>query len=171
MAPLDWVILSNSAWQRVAIHKQQIAAILDDLNSDGRGQNAPQAASACDSAGTIIEDFAHHPTAIRETLRALRSVYPQSRLWAILEPRSNTLRRKVLEADLIASLRQADLAVVYDSTGVSDPSAVRTEANAVLSALLKAQPGLRMSFHGLWAYALKDGKPMPIIELAMAQIP
>ena len=51
---------------------------------------------------TIIEDFAHHPTAIRETLRALRSVYPQSRLWAVLEPRSNTLRRKVLEADLVA---------------------------------------------------------------------
>ena len=48
---------------------------------------------------TVIDDFAHHPTAIRETLRALRSVYPQSRLWAVLEPRSNTLRRKVLEAD------------------------------------------------------------------------
>jgi UDP-N-acetylmuramate-alanine ligase len=48
---------------------------------------------------TIIDDFAHHPTAIRETLRALRSVYPsQSRLWAVLEPRSNTLRRKVLQA-------------------------------------------------------------------------
>ena len=47
---------------------------------------------------TIIDDFAHHPTAIRETLRALRSVYPQARFWAVLEPRSNTLRRKVLEA-------------------------------------------------------------------------
>src|SRR5271170_1026342 len=46
---------------------------------------------------TIIEDFAHHPTAIRETLRALRAVYPLSRLWAVLEPRSNTLRRKVLQ--------------------------------------------------------------------------
>jgi UDP-N-acetylmuramate: L-alanyl-gamma-D-glutamyl-meso-diaminopimelate ligase len=54
---------------------------------------------------TIIDDFAHHPTAIRETLRALRSVYPQSRLWAVLEPRSNTLRRKVLQNDLVASLR------------------------------------------------------------------
>jgi UDP-N-acetylmuramate: L-alanyl-gamma-D-glutamyl-meso-diaminopimelate ligase len=65
---------------------------------------------------TIIEDFAHHPTAIRETLRALRSVYPQARLWAILEPRSNTLRRKVLEGELVESLRLADhvvLAGVY----------------------------------------------------------
>jgi UDP-N-acetylmuramate: L-alanyl-gamma-D-glutamyl-meso-diaminopimelate ligase len=64
----------------------------------------------------VIEDFAHHPTAIRETLRALRSVYPNARLWAVLEPRSNTLRRKVLEQELIASLRMADhvvLAGVY----------------------------------------------------------
>ena len=63
---------------------------------------------------TIIEDFAHHPTAIRETLRALRTVYPQSRLWAILEPRSNTLRRKVLASDLVESLGLADRVVLAD---------------------------------------------------------
>ena len=61
---------------------------------------------------TIIEDFAHHPTAIRETLRALRAVYPGRRLWAVLEPRSNTLRRKVLADDLVASLQIADYAVL-----------------------------------------------------------
>ncbi len=61
---------------------------------------------------TLVEDFAHHPTAIRETLRALRSIYPAARLWAVLEPRSNTLRRKVLASDLVQSLRLADRAVV-----------------------------------------------------------
>jgi UDP-N-acetylmuramate: L-alanyl-gamma-D-glutamyl-meso-diaminopimelate ligase len=61
---------------------------------------------------TVIEDFAHHPTAIRETLRALRSVYPGARLWAVLEPRSNTLRRKVLADELVESLRLADHAVL-----------------------------------------------------------
>jgi UDP-N-acetylmuramate: L-alanyl-gamma-D-glutamyl-meso-diaminopimelate ligase len=79
---------------------------------------------------TIIEDFAHHPTAIRETLRALRSVYPQSRLWAVLEPRSNTLRRKVLEADLIASLRFADrivLASVYQQQSIPDAERLHPE--------------------------------------------
>ena len=78
---------------------------------------------------------------------------------------------KIDAVHLDLALLHPDLGVVYDSTGVADPAAQRTEAYAVLSALLKAQPGLRMSFHGLWAYALKDGKPMPIIELAMAQIP
>ncbi|HZU09009.1 MAG TPA: UDP-N-acetylmuramate:L-alanyl-gamma-D-glutamyl-meso-diaminopimelate ligase, partial [Pseudacidobacterium sp.] len=57
---------------------------------------------------TIIDDFAHHPTAIRETLRALRTAYPDARLWAVLEPRSNTLRRNVFEAELVDSLSRAD---------------------------------------------------------------
>jgi UDP-N-acetylmuramate: L-alanyl-gamma-D-glutamyl-meso-diaminopimelate ligase len=61
---------------------------------------------------TIIDDFAHHPTAIRETLRALRAAYPGRRLWAVLEPRSNTLRRNVFEHELVESLSLADRVVV-----------------------------------------------------------
>src|SRR5271169_910146 len=61
---------------------------------------------------TIIDDFAHHPTAIAGTLRALRARYAGARLWAILEPRSNTLRRRVLQADLARSLAVADEVVV-----------------------------------------------------------
>lgn len=79
---------------------------------------------------TIIDDFAHHPTAIRETLRALRSVYPQSRLWAVLEPRSNTLRRKVLESELVESLRLADrvvLAGVYQQQRIPDAERLHPE--------------------------------------------
>jgi UDP-N-acetylmuramate: L-alanyl-gamma-D-glutamyl-meso-diaminopimelate ligase len=85
---------------------------------------------------TVIEDFAHHPTAIRETLRALRAVYPQARLWAVLEPRSNTLRRKVLESDLIASLSLADqvvLAGVYQQQRI--PDAERLHPEDVVAAL------------------------------------
>ena len=85
---------------------------------------------------TIIDDFAHHPTAIRETLRALRSVYPQSRLWAVLEPRSNTLRRKVLQGDLLDSLQLADrivLAGVYQQQRI--PDAERLHPEDVIEAL------------------------------------
>jgi UDP-N-acetylmuramate: L-alanyl-gamma-D-glutamyl-meso-diaminopimelate ligase len=86
----------------------------------------------------IIDDFAHHPTAIRETLRALRSVYPDARLWAVLEPRSNTLRRKVLESDLVESLRLADrvvLAGVYQQQRI--PDAERLHPEDVIEALHK----------------------------------
>ena len=79
---------------------------------------------------TIIDDFAHHPTAIRETLRALRSVYPNARLWAVLEPRSNTLRRKVLQADLVASLRLADrvvMAGVYQQQRIPEDERLHPE--------------------------------------------
>jgi hypothetical protein len=69
------------------------------------------------------------------------------------------------------TLQHADLAVAYESAGVTDPSAQRTEAIAVLSAFLKAQPGIRSNFHGLWAYAVKDGKRTPVMELPMGQIP
>ena len=79
---------------------------------------------------TIIDDFAHHPTAIRETLRALRSVYPQSRMWAVLEPRSNTLRRKVLAHELVSSLRLADhvvMAGVYQQQRIPEDERLHPE--------------------------------------------
>ena len=92
---------------------------------------------------TLIDDFAHHPTAIRETLRALRAVYPSSRLWAVLEPRSNTLRRKVLEADLVASLSLADrvvLAGVYQQQRIPDAERLRPE-DVVEALNASATPG------------------------------
>jgi UDP-N-acetylmuramate: L-alanyl-gamma-D-glutamyl-meso-diaminopimelate ligase len=61
---------------------------------------------------TIIDDFAHHPTAIFETLKALRTRYDGRRLWAILEPRSNTLRRSVFQQELVESLSLADAVVI-----------------------------------------------------------
>jgi UDP-N-acetylmuramate: L-alanyl-gamma-D-glutamyl-meso-diaminopimelate ligase len=79
---------------------------------------------------TIIDDFAHHPTAIRETLRALRAVYPQARLWAVLEPRSNTLRRKVLEGEIVESLSMADrvvLAGVYQQERIPESERLHPE--------------------------------------------
>jgi len=70
---------------------------------------------------TIVDDFAHHPTAIRETLRALRERYPGRRVWAVLEPRSNTLRRNVFAEALVKSLALADrvvLAAVFKSESI-----------------------------------------------------
>src|SRR5882757_10071880 len=61
---------------------------------------------------TIIDDFAHHPTAIEQTLQALRSRYPSARLWAVLEPRSNTMRRNVLQNALAHSLSVADEVII-----------------------------------------------------------
>lgn len=82
---------------------------------------------------TIIDDFAHHPTAIEQTIRALRARYPQSRLWVVLEPRSNTLRRKVLQDALARSLALADevvVAAIFKSEAI--PEAERLDVNRVI---------------------------------------
>lgn len=56
----------------------------------------------------LVDDFAHHPTAVAETLRALRAKYPGRRFWALFEPRSATCRRNVLEPQYVSAFDQAD---------------------------------------------------------------
>jgi len=92
------------------IEKDQIANALKSFKSVKRRLEVRAVARGV----TIIDDFAHHPTAIAGTLSALRSRYPGSRLWTILEPRSNTMRRNVLQNDLAKSLALADEIVVAD---------------------------------------------------------
>lgn len=61
---------------------------------------------------TVIDDFGHHPTAIRETMRALRIKYAKEKIWAIFEPRTNTTRRNVFQNELADSFADADAVVV-----------------------------------------------------------
>ncbi|MBI3191093.1 MAG: UDP-N-acetylmuramate:L-alanyl-gamma-D-glutamyl-meso-diaminopimelate ligase, partial [Pedosphaera parvula] len=61
---------------------------------------------------TVLDDFGHHPTAIRETLRALRIKYARQRIWAVFEPRSNTTRRNVFQTELADAFAGADAVVV-----------------------------------------------------------
>jgi UDP-N-acetylmuramate: L-alanyl-gamma-D-glutamyl-meso-diaminopimelate ligase len=61
---------------------------------------------------TVIDDFGHHPTAIRETLRALRLRYAKEKIWAVFEPRSNTTRRNVFQSELAESFAEADAVIV-----------------------------------------------------------
>lgn len=57
---------------------------------------------------TVIEDFAHHPTAVRETLKGLRGKYQKRKIWAVFEPRSATSRRKVFQKDYAKAFADAD---------------------------------------------------------------
>ena len=78
----------------------------------------------------VIDDFAHHPTAVRETIAAIRSRYPERKLWAILEPRTNTSRRRFFENDFADALATADeviLAGVFRSDALPDDERMRPE--------------------------------------------
>jgi UDP-N-acetylmuramate: L-alanyl-gamma-D-glutamyl-meso-diaminopimelate ligase len=88
---------------------------------------------------TIIDDFAHHPTAIEQTIRALRTRYPQSRLWVVLEPRSNTMRRNLLQDALSRSLALADevvVAAIFKSEAI--PEAERLDLPRVIDQIQKS---------------------------------
>jgi UDP-N-acetylmuramate: L-alanyl-gamma-D-glutamyl-meso-diaminopimelate ligase len=60
----------------------------------------------------VVDDFAHHPTAVRETLLAIRARYPGRRIVAVFEPRSNTSRRKIFQEEFAGALSGADSVVV-----------------------------------------------------------
>ncbi len=72
---------------------------------------------------TVFDDFAHHPTAVKETLAALRSAYPDRRIWAVFEPRSASACRRVFQDSFADAFRGADEVVlppVYRSTLAED---------------------------------------------------
>lgn len=73
---------------------------------------------------TVVDDFAHHPTAIRLAIGALRQRYAGRRLWVLFEPRSNTTRRKVFQNELAEGLSGADLVVI---PSLLDPGKVAEE--------------------------------------------
>ena len=118
------------------ISKQEIAAALKTFKSVKRRLEVRAQVNGI----TIIDDFAHHPTAIAGTLTALRSRYPGARLWVILEPRSNTLRRNVLQKELAKSLALADEVVVAD--------VFKSEAIPETERLDLAALGAQMQEHG-----------------------
>jgi UDP-N-acetylmuramate: L-alanyl-gamma-D-glutamyl-meso-diaminopimelate ligase len=93
---------------------------------------------------TVYDDFAHHPTAIRATLEGLRRKVGQGRVLAVLEPRSNTMRRGVLKDELPASLAGAERVYVYseglgwDAEAVFAPLGARARCLTDLGELVSA---------------------------------
>jgi UDP-N-acetylmuramate: L-alanyl-gamma-D-glutamyl-meso-diaminopimelate ligase len=93
---------------------------------------------------TVYDDFAHHPTAIRTTVEGLRQRVGAERILALLEPRSNTLKRGVMKDELPSSLAQADRVYVYsaglgwDAGAVFAPLGPRARCDESLEALVAA---------------------------------
>ena len=85
----------------------------------------------------VIDDFGHHPTAIRETLRALRHRYPGARLWALFEPRSNTTRRAVFQQELTDALKLADGVFISQVARLEQiPEKERLDPKAVVESIV-----------------------------------
>jgi UDP-N-acetylmuramate: L-alanyl-gamma-D-glutamyl-meso-diaminopimelate ligase len=93
---------------------------------------------------TVYDDFAHHPTAIRTTVEGLRQRVGRSRILAVLEPRSNTMKRGLMKDELPSSLREADRIYVYsaglgwDAAALFAPLGARARCEEKLEALVAA---------------------------------
>jgi len=84
---------------------------------------------------SVYDDFAHHPTAIGETLAGVRSAYPGRRLWAIFEPRSATSCRRVFQDDFVKALGLADHVVLPPVFRSALPEEQRLSAEQVVADL------------------------------------
>ncbi len=110
---------------------------------------------------TVIDDFGHHPTAIRETLTALRQRYPGQRLWAIFEPRSNTTRRAVFQQRLPDALQLADGILISQVAAIEQiPAEERLHPEAVVAAVTAAG---RIAFYERDAAAIVE-RIVPLLQ-------
>ena len=95
----------------------------------------------------VIDDFAHHPTAVRETLRALRSKYTQRRLVAVFEPRSWSSRLAVFQNDYADAFQTADYVVianVFDSKKVTEKGRALDTTELIESISKQGKPALAL---------------------------
>ena len=84
----------------------------------------------------VIDDFAHHPTAVRETIEGIRQRYAERRLWAVFEPRSNTSRRNIHQHEYVDALSGADLVTIREPEPHDKvPANERLDVGAILRVL------------------------------------
>jgi UDP-N-acetylmuramate: L-alanyl-gamma-D-glutamyl-meso-diaminopimelate ligase len=109
----------------------------------------------------VIDDFGHHPTAIAQTLHALRHRFPGQRLWAIFEPRSNTTRRAVFQDELPRAFESADGVFISQVARLEQiPENERLHPEAVVNAISKDG---RPAFYEKNADAIVD-RIVPLLE-------
>jgi UDP-N-acetylmuramate: L-alanyl-gamma-D-glutamyl-meso-diaminopimelate ligase len=134
------VIIAADAW---GVSKEQIHDALKTFKNVKR-----RAEVRGEERGIlVIDDFAHHPTAVRETLRALRARYKDRRLIAIFEPRSWSSRLAVFQHDYANAFSAADYVVVanvFDSQKVTEKGRALNTAELIASILQKGKPALAL---------------------------
>jgi UDP-N-acetylmuramate: L-alanyl-gamma-D-glutamyl-meso-diaminopimelate ligase len=85
---------------------------------------------------TVVDDFAHHPTSIRETLKAAKVRFPGQRLWAVFEPRSNTTRRNIFQEELVGAFIDADLVILSEVARLDQiPESERLDLETLINRL------------------------------------
>jgi len=115
-----------AAARTLGLEAEQVARALGEFS----GLERRQQVVARGAGILLIDDFAHHPTAVAGTIAAMRSRYPGRRLWALFEPRSNTSRRGIFQeqfADALAGADRVIVGAVYHKTKLPGQASLSTD--------------------------------------------
>jgi len=151
---------------QVGVGWEEGAAALAEFRGVRRRQEVVGTAAGV----TVIDDFAHHPTAVAGTLGALRERYPGRRLRAVFEPRSNTSRRRVFQEEFVAALAGADeavLAAVFTKESDPIPAAERLAPGTIVADLERRGVPARVidGVPAIRDYLLASARPGDVIAI------
>ena len=107
-------ILNSVAASALLYHKGVTPQECADALKEYTGVKRRQEVRGVVNGITVLDDFAHHPTKVKATVDAIKSKYPNNRVWAIFEPRTNSSRRAFFQKDYVSSFDSADLIVIAD---------------------------------------------------------
>lgn len=138
--------MAISAAHTLGLSLDKLACILPEFHGVRRRLEVRAEAKGI----TLVDDFGHHPSALRESIAALRARYPGRRLWALFEPRSNTTRRGIFQKELAQSLSAAD--------GVYIAEIARKDQLDPITRLDPAKIAADIKAAGKEAYFLADGE-------------
>ena len=116
----------------------------------------------------VIDDFAHHPTAIAATLRALKQRYAGRRIWCVLEPRSWSLRRNVFQESLPAAFDDADAILLAEVFGADQlPPAERLDPDRLVSDIARRGRPARFlpGVDAIVAYLADEARPTDVVAI------
>ncbi len=150
----------------VGVGWEEAAAALADFQGVQRRQEVVGEARGV----VVIDDFAHHPTAVAGTVAALRLRYPGRRLRAVFEPRSNTSRRRVFQEDFCRALAAADEAVLAEPfTKASDPipAEERLDPEQIVDELVRRGVSARLmpGVPAIRDYLVESARPGDVIAI------
>jgi UDP-N-acetylmuramate: L-alanyl-gamma-D-glutamyl-meso-diaminopimelate ligase len=117
---------------------------------------------------TVVDDFAHHPTAVRETISALRLAWPERRLLVVFEPRTNTSRRAVFQRDYETAFSGADMVVVREIIPLANTTPDDSFSSRQLATALSGQ-GIPAEYFpdtdAILDFLLAQAKPGDVIAI------
>lgn len=127
----------------VARHVGLDATMIADALSRFKGVRRRLEVRGVERGVTIYDDFAHHPTAVRETLAGVRAAHPDRRIWALFEPRSATACRRVFQGPFGRAFNAADEVIVGRVFRASLPDEERLSETELVDAIRRDGPRAR----------------------------